>query len=71
MKILDNHFDLNVSIPIMAITHSISRDDAHELIKAIDLRFAECDFTLDVIKYLVDSLRGDMTDEEIKTYLKL
>jgi hypothetical protein len=56
--------------PNQLVAH-LSREDAIELIRAIDLRFAEIDFTLQLIKDRVKSLESDLTKEEIKKELAL
>lgn len=62
MKLIEQ---IPVNIDINDLVCNISRDDAKSLIEAIDLRFAEVDFTLDTLKILVKSLESDLTREEI------
>jgi hypothetical protein len=63
--------DIPVNIEVSQLVSRLSREDAFQLIEAIDLRFAECDFTLSVLKTLVKSLESDMSKEEIKQDLGL
>lgn len=63
--------DIPVNIDVGQLVSRLSREDSLILIEAIDLRFAECDFTLTVLKKLVKSLESDMSKEEIKQDLGL
>lgn len=58
-----------VNINVEELTKGISREDAISLIKALDLRFAEVDFTLDILRLLIKSLESDLTKQEIKKEL--
>lgn len=58
-----------VNISVKELTKGISREDAISLIKALDLRFAEVDFTLDILRLLIKSLESDLTKQEIKKEL--
>lgn len=40
------------------------------VIKAIDLHFAEADFTESLIKMLIESLKRDYTEDEMKQLIK-
>lgn len=40
------------------------------VIKAIDLRFAEADFTESLIKMLIESLKRDYTEDEMRQLIK-
>ena len=63
--------DIPVNIDVSQLVSRLSREDALILIKSIDSRFAECDFTLNILKVLVKSLESDMSKEEIKQDLGL
>jgi hypothetical protein len=54
-----------------ALAQHIGRDEAFEVVLAIDLRIAEEDFTLGLIRRLMKSLESDMTREEISDELGL
>jgi hypothetical protein len=57
---------IDVPIRVEDLTHSLSREEALYLIKQLDARFADVDFTLELIEYLIHSLQSDMAKEEIK-----
>jgi hypothetical protein len=48
---------------------TLKREDAVEFVMLLDKRFGEVEFTEAIIKGLFESLRGDLTPEEIKTLL--
>lgn len=58
-------YNIPVNISVEELARSVSRDEAFALIKAIDLRVAEVDFTLDVLRELIKSLESDLTKWEI------
>jgi hypothetical protein len=61
--------ELTLEVNLDQIVRSLSREDAAELIQKIDLRFAECDFTLSILNKLVRSLKSDLTVKEIQDSL--
>jgi hypothetical protein len=60
-----------VEIPLDDIISQIDRQDALELIKQIDSNFAEVDFTIMVLKMLVDSLKIEESDDDIRKWIGL
>ena len=62
-------YNISVNISVEQLASNVGRDEAFALIKAIDLRVAEVDFTLDILKELIKSLESDLTKEEIRKEL--
>jgi hypothetical protein len=60
---------VSVMVDINELIRGLDREDALALIKVIDLRYAEIDFTLNVVKMLISSLESDMTRDEIANEL--
>jgi hypothetical protein len=61
--------ELTLEVNLDQIVRALSRDDAMELIQKIDLRFAECDFTIELINNLIKSLKPDMSNQDIRQNL--
>lgn len=62
--------NLNIDINSKFLVEGMSKDELLELILDIDLRVAEEDFTLAILKKLVDSLKKDGFDsDELKKEL--
>lgn len=58
---------LSVNVDIKDILESVAQhEDALELILGIDLRIADAGFTENLVRCLLQSLRGDLNDEEWK-----
>jgi len=62
---------MNIEISTDHLVGLLSRDEGFELIKTIDIRFSEIDFTLTFLKDRIKSLKSDMSKEEIRKELKL
>ena len=62
---------MNIEISTDHLVGLLSRDEGFELIKTIDIRFSEIDFTLAFLKDRIKSLKSDMSKEEIRKELKL
>ena len=62
---------LNITITTDDLARNIRRDEALEVILAIDLRIAEEDFTIELLKRLVKSMESDMSREELAETLGL
>lgn len=63
--------NIGVNVHVEDIAESIVYSGhALEIIKQIDLRFAEADFTEGVIKMLVKSLKIDYTTEEMNCLIQ-
>jgi hypothetical protein len=62
---------MNIEISADHLVGLLSRDEGLELIKTIDMRFSEIDFTLAFLKDRIDSLKSDMSSKEIKKELNL
>jgi hypothetical protein len=60
-----------VEIPLDDIISQLDRQDALELIKQIDSNMAEVDFTVKVLKMLVDSLKNDEPEDDIRKWIGL
>lgn len=54
-----------IEINLNDIVESINKDDALDLILALDAKRGECDFTLNLLKELIKSLETDMSRQEI------
>lgn len=61
---------MKITIPLPAVItpetiyRGLTKDEIFELIRELDIRVAETDFTLKLITYLIDSVRNDMTSKE-------
>jgi hypothetical protein len=60
-----------VEIPPDDIISQIGQQEALELIKHIDSNIAEVDFTVKVLKMLVDSLKNDEPEDDIRKWIGL
>lgn len=70
IKCLDKHVNLEMNVTIGSLVSCLDTCDAMNMIEALDLAQQDCDFTMDVIKMLIKSLRGDMEHDEMKEFLK-
>ena len=61
--------EVEIDIGELARSHTASGDDALEMIRQIDLGFADADFTEQVLIMLCNSLSVDLCDEEKKALL--
>ena len=57
--------NINVTINLKELVRGLDRVDAANLIEAIDLEIAECDFTLAFLNKAIKSLEADMSREDI------
>lgn len=62
---------ISISTSLDYFLRGLSRDDALELILAIDLKVGEVSFTLDLLKRLAKSLESDVSLREIAEALEL
>lgn len=56
---------ITLNVDIDSLIHGLSKSEFRALVLSADLKFAEVDFTLDLLKDLFQSLQSDMTKEEI------
>ena len=61
--------EVEIDIGELARSHTTSGGDALEMIRQIDLGFADMDFTEQVLIMLCNSLSVDLCDEEKKVLL--
>ena len=60
-----------VEIPLDDIISQMGRRQALELIEVIDSKFGEVDFTVNVLKMLVESLQKEESDDDIREWIGL
>lgn len=60
---------LNITITTDDLARNIGRDEALEVILAIDSRIAEEDFTIELLRRLAKSMESDMSREELAEVL--
>lgn len=61
--------DITVTVTEQELLKNFSREEALEFILKLDLKFAEEDFTLELIKRLIKSLESDLTREGVAAEL--
>jgi hypothetical protein len=54
-----------IEINLYDIIDSINKDDSLDLILKLDEQRGDCDFTLNLLKKLIESLESDMSRQEI------
>lgn len=58
--------NIPINLSIDSIVSSLSKEEALNLIIALDENVREVDFTLEVIQTLIERLKSDMAEEELK-----
>ncbi len=60
-----------IVLDLQDLVNEIDRETAIVLIEKIDTNMAEVDFTVEVLKMLVDSLKNDETEDDIRKWIGL
>jgi hypothetical protein len=60
-----------IVLDLQDLVNEIDRETAIVLIEKIDTNMAEVDFTVKVLKMLVDSLKNDESEENIREWIGL
>jgi len=57
--------NIKITVALNELVLGLDKVDAANLIEAIDLEIAECDFTLEFLNKAIKSLEADMSREDI------